>query len=116
MQIYHATYGINTTTLRLTNVYGEGNHFTDPALCVVNYFVKKALTDQKLEVYGDGGPLRDYIHVEDIVNAFISAAESPITNGEYYIIGSGEGRTFTDFLETLKNKMEAKNLSLKLNN
>ena len=115
MQIYYAAYGINTTTLRLTNVYGEGNHFTDPALCIVNYFVKKALTEGELEFYGDGGPLRDYIHVEDVVNAFISAAESPSTNGEYYIIGSGEGRNFMDFLETLKNKMKAENLSLKLN-
>lgn len=112
LQIYHDAYGMNTTTLRLTNVYGEGNHFTNPALCVVNFFVKKALTDKRLEVYGDGGPLRDYIHVEDVVNAFISAVDSQATNGNYYVIGSGEGRNFKDFLDTLKNQMEAKNISL----
>jgi len=102
LQIYHKVYGLNTTTLRFSNIFGPGQYVTHPHKSVINHIIKKVLSDKKIEVYGDGGPLRDYNYVENVVDACLNAAQSPNTAGGYYIIGSGEGNTFKDFLEKLK--------------
>jgi UDP-glucose 4-epimerase len=102
MEIYHKIYGMATTTLRFSNIYGEGQFYTDPDRNVINHYVKKALSDRVLNVYGDGGPLRDYNHVSNIVDACLNAASSDYTNGKYYVLGSGESKTFKNFIDILQ--------------
>jgi UDP-glucose 4-epimerase len=102
LKIYSNICNLNTTSLRFPNIFGEGQYNTDPHRSVINHIVKKAVNDKFLEIYGDGGPLRDYCHVSNIVDAILISAQSKITKGEYYIIGSGEGRTFKDFIDSLK--------------
>lgn len=106
LQIYNKVYGLKTTTLRFSNIFGVGVYNTDPHASVINHFVKKALIDKKLQVYGDGGPLRDYNYVENIVDACIAVAESENTNGEFYVTGSGQGRNFKQFLDELQKILE----------
>jgi UDP-glucose 4-epimerase len=74
----------------------------------LNHFIKKAITDNKLQVYGNGGPLRDHNYVENVVDALILAAKSENTEGKHYVLGSGEGNSFLDFLTTLKEILENK--------
>lgn len=106
LQIYHNVYGLPTTTLRLSNVFGDGIDKTDPHRSVINHIVKKALLEKSLDIYGNGGPLRDYNYVENVVEACLLAAQSGKTKGEYYIIGSGEGRSFKEVLETLQKMVK----------
>ncbi len=106
LQIYNKVYGLKTTTLRLTNVFGIGTYNTNAERSVINHFIKRALKEKKLDVYGDGGPLRDYNYVENVAEAFVCAAQSEKTNGEFYILGSGQGKTFIDFLDKLKNEIK----------
>ena len=102
LQIYNKVYGLKTVTLRFSNIFGMGQVETDPHVSVINHFVKKAIIDKELQVYGNGGPLRDYNYVENIVDACLIASTTPKAWGNVYITGSGEGRNFKQFLDSLK--------------
>jgi UDP-glucose 4-epimerase len=112
LEIYHKVYGLATTTLRFSNVYGEGQKNTDVHRSMINYIVKKGLSEKKLQVYGDGGPLRDYNHVENIVDACLAAVLSENTKGKHYVLGSGESKTFKDFLDSLVKLAEGKDIRI----
>lgn len=77
----------NSISLRLFNVYGkrQGNN-------VIRCFLDKIKKNEPLEIYGDGKAVRDYIHINDIVRAFIYFAENNITNKSLNI-GTGIGTT-----------------------
>jgi len=106
LKIYSKAYGLKTTTLRFSNVFGDVQYDTDPDVSVLNHFIKMAIKTRNLQVYGNGGPLRDYNYVKNVVDALILAAQSKKTDGKHYVIGSGEGNSFFDFLTRLKLTLE----------
>ncbi len=57
------------------------------------------MTGRDITVYGDGLQTRDYVYIDDVVDAFIRAAVSPRTNGEIYFIGSGIETVFLDMVK-----------------
>ena len=63
---------------------------------LINWFLRLAMEDRPLTIFGDGNQIRDYIYVDDLADAFILAATSPKTNGEVFNIGSGIGTKFKD--------------------
>jgi UDP-glucose 4-epimerase len=73
LQRYTDEYGIETTGLRMSTVYGyaPGIRFN----LVVNTFVFRGLTDRPLTIYGDGSNWRPFIHVQDAARAFADAAQ-----------------------------------------
>jgi len=106
LRIYNKMYGLPTTTLRLSNIFGDGQYNTDITLSPINHITKQAVLGNTLKIYGDGGPLRDYNYVGNIVDALIVAADSKNTKGEFYITGSGQGKNFKQFMETLSRLIE----------
>ena len=60
-----------------------------------------ALGDRTLPVYGDGAQRRDYIYVDDLVNALIRLAASPASAGRAYNVGSGRGTPIVDMAHTI---------------
>lgn len=98
--LYKHLYGVNSTILRLANPFGEGQ---DPyrGQGAVAAFMARVLTDQPIEIWGNGKVVRDYIYIEDVVDAFISAlnyaGEPRIFN-----IGSGRGRNLIDVIKNIE--------------
>lgn len=92
---YYARQGIvKGTTLRLANVYGPGPHSSSADRAVINTMIRRALAGEPVTVYGTGEYLRDYIHVEDVISAFLSApAHIDRLNGKHFVLGSGAGHT-----------------------
>ncbi len=85
---------IRGTVLRLANVYGPGPASSSADRGVLNMMIRRALAGESLNIYGTGEYLRDYIYVEDVVQAFIQAAvHMDQVNGQYFVLGSGEGKT-----------------------
>jgi nucleoside-diphosphate-sugar epimerase len=83
---------ITGCSLRLANVYGGSKRGQKEDRGVVDKLFKRALGGQNLQVFGDGNYLRDYIHIDDVVSAFIAAARYPHqVNGRHFVIGSGNG-------------------------
>jgi len=86
---YYKNYGLSTTILRLGNVYGVGlyTHWET----VIPKFVRQALTQQPLTIYGNGSQSRDFVHVLDVVQAIklVLEADKGIA-GETFNIASGK--------------------------
>jgi UDP-glucose 4-epimerase len=73
---FNAMYGLDSVSLRLGNVYGPRQ---DPhgEAGVVAIFCTRLLTDEPVVVYGDGAQTRDYVYIDDVVDALLMAASEP---------------------------------------
>jgi UDP-glucose 4-epimerase len=95
---YWQTFGIETVALRFGNVYGPGSgHKTS----VVAKFIGQAVRGETLEIYGDGGQTRDFIFIDDIVNAIMLAAKVEKVSGEIFQIATNEETTVSELTEKL---------------
>lgn len=88
---YRLLYGIQTTTLVLTNTYGPRQ---DPhgEAGVVAIFAERMLGGTRTRVFGDGGNSRDYVYVDDVVEALVLAS-GPVAAGRRLVIGTGIATT-----------------------
>jgi nucleoside-diphosphate-sugar epimerase len=87
------TYGMDITILRPCNVYGPGQ-FAGAMGAVIPKFTLAALTHQPLVVTGGGQQFREFLHVEDLVRAYLAALDTPRGDpGATFNVGSGEVRT-----------------------
>jgi UDP-glucose 4-epimerase len=87
--MYRALYGLETTALALSNVYGPRQ---DPhgEAGVVAIFGNALLQGRPAVIYGDGSSIRDYVFVEDVADAFARATGDK-GNGQRFNIGTGVG-------------------------
>jgi UDP-glucose 4-epimerase len=99
--LYGHHYGIPTAVLRITNPYGHFQRPTENRYGIINWFIHLAVSDQVLPVYGDGRQLRDYVHVDDVVRAFLMAGADPKAHGTIFNVGSGSGVSFGQMAETV---------------
>jgi UDP-glucose 4-epimerase len=98
---YTRIHGIRTVPLRLTNVYGPRGQMKHSQFGVVNWFVRLALTGEPIPLFGTGRILRDFLYVDDCVDALIAAACEPATVGEVLNVGDDRASTFLEVAEIL---------------
>ena len=109
LEYYSALKKVQGCTLRLANVYGPGKKNSSTDRGILNLMVQKALNGETLTVYGKGNYLRDYIYIDDVVNAFLSAGISvDLLNGGHYIIGKGEGSTIAEIANLVADRVVLK--------
>src|SRR3990167_7533176 len=96
---YADLYGIEAVCLRYFNVYGPHQRL-DPYGNVIPIFVFKMLNNQPLTVFGDGEQTRDFVHVYDVVQANIKAAQKPGLIGAFNI-ASGTQITLNQLIDEL---------------
>jgi len=84
--VYAQAYGIAASALRLTNVYGPRQRLTSDELGFLPVFVRKALCNEQIEIFGDGTQRRDCLHVGDVVDA-LAAATVPRAVGQVFNVG-----------------------------
>lgn len=101
--LYHKSHGIDYRVLRLANPYGEFQPL-DSGQGVIPVFLKKALLEEPLDIWGDGSVIRDYIHIDDVMCAINSLIRY---EGEERIfnIGSGEGVSLKDMITYMERVM-----------
>jgi UDP-glucose 4-epimerase len=99
-KIYGRLHGDHVNICRLTNVYGPGEVSDNTQKGALNYLIRKARLGEPLDVYSGGDFFRDYLYVDDAVDALIAVAfhASP---GELYLAGYGEPVLFKDLIECL---------------
>jgi UDP-glucose 4-epimerase len=95
---YWWTFGVKAVALRFGNVYGPGS---DHKSSVVATFIKRALAGEVLEIYGDGRQTRDFIFIDDLVEAIVRAAAAPDVGGEVLQIASACETTVTEITTLL---------------
>ncbi len=92
LNMYSDFYGLKTTSLRYFNVFGPGQDPKSQYAAAIPIFVYKALNNEDITIYGDGEQTRDFVFVEDVVQANVLAAESSIKKGVYNV---ANGKTIT---------------------
>lgn len=101
LRLYATLYGVHYTIARVTNPYGPGQPESRTAYGIVNRLIHLALAGKPLTVYGDGAQQRDYIYVDDLVSALVALAQSPVSVGRAYNVGSGTGTRLIDMARTI---------------
>jgi len=96
LRLYARLFGIRYTIARLTNPYGPGQPRERTTYGVVNRMIHLALGGETLSVYGDGSQRRDYIYIDDAVEALLALARSPRSDGRAYNVGTGVGTRLMD--------------------
>lgn len=95
-RLYGRLFGVRFTVARVTNPYGPGQPKGRTAYGVINRLIHLALAGEPLTIYGDGSQQRDYIHVDDVVEALVQLAASTASDGRAYNVGSGSGTRMID--------------------
>jgi dTDP-L-rhamnose 4-epimerase len=94
-------YGIETHALRYFNVYGAGQPLSNPYTGVIPVFASRVLSGRAAEVYEDGEPLRDFVHLDDVALANVLALEANTGKCETLNIGSAEPISIFDAAKTV---------------
>ncbi len=93
--------GAKTAVLRLQNVYGAGQSLHNPYTGVLSIFAQQLLEGKTLNIYEDGEIVRDFVHVDDVAEAFRKLCDVEQVPEEAIDIGSGEGSTILDVARIL---------------
>jgi UDP-glucose 4-epimerase len=94
-------WGIETVSLRVFNAYGPGQHIPPSHAPVIPNFLRQALRGTPLVLHGDGSQTRDYVFVDDVVSAMISAATAPNIDDFVINIGSGYETSIRDLVRLI---------------
>jgi dTDP-L-rhamnose 4-epimerase len=100
-----AAYGMQGVALRLFNVYGPGQALSNPYTGVLAIFASRLLNGKAPLVFEDGEQRRDFVHVEDVADAFAIALEHQGAAGEVFNIGSGHDRSVGEVARLLAAAM-----------
>jgi UDP-glucose 4-epimerase len=96
LHLYHHLHGLEYGILRLSNPYGK-NQISDRPQGVIGNFLHKALNRQPLDVWGDGTVVRDYIYIDDAIEAFDKLLNYSGSH-RLFNIGSGIGHSILDII------------------
>ena len=88
-----AAHDTNVSVLRLQNVYGPGQSLTNSYTGIVTLFMRLAREQRQLEVYEDGRIVRDFVFIDDVVDALFATLQMPATGARCIDIGSGVATT-----------------------
>jgi nucleoside-diphosphate-sugar epimerase len=98
---------VRGATLRLANVYGPGGHGRRRDRDVLNRMIETAIAGGPLTVFGQGEYLRDYVFVEDVVDAFLMAAVHPEqVDRRHFVVASGRGISIREAFELVAARVE----------
>ena len=96
LQAYARAFGGVVTVLRPSNVYGPGQpHYV--AFGVVRTMLQHAMDRTPMEIWGDGGTVRDYVYIDDLIDAFLAVLSAQPRTCTYNV-GAGVGHSLREVL------------------
>jgi dTDP-L-rhamnose 4-epimerase len=104
---------IPAVAFRYQNVYGPGQSLSNPYTGILSIFSTRMLNKNDINIFEDGLESRDFIFIDDAVEATILGIEKSEANGEVFNVGSGVGTTVLEVAETLKDFYNSK-VSIKI--
>jgi UDP-glucose 4-epimerase len=94
--VYDDIYGIKGTSLRITNTFGPRHQMAHDEYGVFNWFIRKAMDNGEVPVFGNGHILRDFLYVEDLVECMLMTAATDGAYGEVFNVGTGVPVSFLE--------------------
>ena len=104
--VYNNVFGVRACSLRLTNVYGPRQLIRHNRQGFIGWFVRLALDGAEIQIFGDGSQVRDFVHVDDVCEAFLRAGATDAVNGEVFNVGGDEHWTHVDLVALLVSLAE----------
>ncbi len=99
--VYNNVYGLRACSLRLTNVYGPRQLIRHNRQGFIGWFIRLAVENKTIQIYGDGSQLRDFVYVDDAADAFLRAGALDACNGEVFNIGGDQPISHRDLTTLL---------------
>ena len=99
--VYNNVFGIRSCSLRLSNVYGPRQLMKHNRQGFIGWFIRLAVENRDIQIFGDGSQLRDVVYVDDVVEAFLLAGASDSCNGDVFNVGGDRTVSLRDLAELL---------------
>jgi UDP-glucose 4-epimerase len=99
--VYNNVFGVRACSLRLTNVYGPRQLIRHNRQGFIAWFIRLALEEREIQIFGDGSQVRDFVYVDDAVDAFLRAAGTDTLRGEAVNVGGDEHLSLRELVELL---------------
>lgn len=117
---YNNLYGVPTSAVRFFNVYGPNQNPNSPYSGVISILVncyKKLLAGKEAEfsLYGDGNQSRDFVYIEDVIQALLLVSNKKEALGKQFNVGTGEASSLNDLIETMNQLLQV-NLKISYKN
>jgi UDP-glucose 4-epimerase len=109
LMAYRRQWGVDARILRLSNPYGPGQN-VEGQLGAASVFAWRAITGAPIQIWGNGSIVRDYVYIDDTVDAFITmmnassralAEVEPIVN-----VGSGHGVSLVEIIRIIEEQLD----------
>jgi UDP-glucose 4-epimerase len=108
--MYHYNFKVPYVILRPSNVYGiRANYEGEQG--IIPIFIKRAFQNEKIQIWGDGEIIRDYIYVSDVADAVLKILQDSTINGVFNL-GSGIGNSINEILESVIDVANSKSKNL----
>jgi UDP-glucose 4-epimerase len=99
--LYNNAFGVRACSLRLTNVYGPRQLIKHNRQGFIGWFIRLAIEGREIQIFGDGSQMRDFVYVDDAVDAFLRAGFCNSCDGEVFNVGGSEPTAHKDLVELL---------------
>jgi UDP-glucose 4-epimerase len=99
--LYNNAFGVRACSLRLTNVYGPRQLIKHNRQGFIGWFIRLAMEDREIQVFGDGSQLRDFVFVDDAADAFLRAGATAACDGDVFNVGGSEPIAHKDLVALL---------------
>lgn len=100
------TIGIEPVALRYQNVYGPGQSLSNPYTGILSIFSNLIMQSRQINVFEDGLESRDFVFIDDVVDATCLAIELPGAAGQVFNVGSGVRTSVLDVVQQLSAAFE----------
>jgi UDP-glucose 4-epimerase len=99
--MYHEVHQLRSVCFRITNTYGPRHQMKHNRYGVLNWFIRLAMDDETVPIFGDGAILRDYLYVDDLTDALIQCGLTEKAFGETFNLGTGTPISFLDLVQEI---------------
>ena len=93
--------GIESVSFRYQNVYGPGQSLTNPYTGILSIFSNRIKSYKGINIFEDGKETRDFVYIDDVVDATIAGMEVPEANGLVFNVGTGVATDVLTVAQTL---------------
>jgi UDP-glucose 4-epimerase len=99
--LYDNAFGVRACSLRLTNVYGPRQLIKHNRQGFIGWFIRLAIEDRNIPIFGDGSQMRDFVYVDDAADAFLRAGAIDACRGDVFNVGGTEPIAHRDLVALL---------------
>ena len=100
LRIYRQ-YGVDSACLRLFNIYGPGQNMENLRQGMVSIYLAHALKNRHIHVKGSSARFRDFIYIDDVVDAFLALEKAVLGTSPVYNVGTGVRTTVVDLVNRI---------------